>query len=262
MYIVGSAEKEYETTRELDLVTRGSQFYNYFQRFNAGVGADIAAQNLNTWEFGTSNPLTHDLEEIRKDQHLLLERSIWRGGRAAGSTSTPALMGGMDTFITTNVTNLSNAKITPNLLETEIRDLVKTVDGGAEGLTFLMSYDTAAILDRVINPIRQATAQDTKLKLYVDSIAFRFGTFEIMTSHNCRNGVIYAVRPSKMKVLPFKGADWHLSKKEGKMHGVDHDQVWLSGDFTLLLEQEHSMFKLYGFNQDETVYEGYQTWTA
>jgi hypothetical protein len=261
IYLLAPVEKENETTRELDAVSRGYQFYNYFQRLHGGVGADIAAQHQANWEYD-GNPMTFDMAEVRKKLHVLLERQIWRGGRSAGSSSEGATFGGLDTFITTNVTNLANAKITPNLLEAEIRDLVKTVDGGGEGLTFLMSFDTAAILDRVINPIRQATASDTKLKLYVDAIQFRFGTFDIVTSHNCRNGVIYAVHTDQLKVHPFEGADWHLTKKDGKLHGVDHDQVWVSGDFTFILQQEQTMFKLYGFNQNESVYQGYQTFNS
>ncbi len=258
IFVIGSAEKEAETTRTLTSVSRGFQFYNYFQRANAGVAADLAAQNMPTWEHPNGNPLMADLSEVTKAEKVKLEMGVWRGGRQAGSTTSPALMGGMDTFITTNVTNLAQAKLTFNLLESELRDLVKTVDGGADGLTFLMSYNTASLFDRTINVIRQATATDTTMSLMLDKVKFRFGTFDIMTSHWCRDGIIYGVRLNQMKVHPFKGLDWHLSKKEGKMHGVDHDQIWISGDFTFVLQKEASMFKLHSFLEDETQYEGYQ----
>ena len=263
VFIIGSAEIEGETTRDVAAVSRGFQFYNYFQRFSTGgIKADIAAQNMPTWEHPSGNPMMADLKAVTETEKVKLEKALWRGGRQAGSTTVPALMGGIDQFITTNVTNLAQAKITPNLIESELRDLVATVDGGAEGLVFLSSYKTASILDKVMNPIRQATATDDTLKLFTKVYEFRFGRFEVMPSHWCSDGVIYGIRWENLKVHPFKGADWHLSRKNGKDHGVDHDQVFLSGDFTFIVSKEASMLKLHSFNEDESVYQGYQTFNA
>lgn len=255
VFIIGSAEIE-NGTHSLSAISRGFQFYNYFQRFQGGVSADKAVQNMPTWEHPT-NVMLSDFKDVTADKKLELEMAVWRGGRQAGSTTVPALMGGMDTFITTNVTNLAQAKITFRLLEAELRDLARNTDGGPEGLTLLMSYNTAAIFDLAIDSIRQATASDNKITLALEKVAFRFGTFDIMVSHWCRDGVIYGVRPEKMKVHPFKGLDWHIGKKEGAVHGVDKDEMYISGDFTLVLQNEAAMFKIHTFNEDLTAYEGY-----
>jgi len=247
--IIGVAEPELQF-HTIAPVTRGSQLFNYFQRFQGGVKADIAAQNMPTWENPT-NPMLAGFELEQLKQKYFLEMAIWRGGRQAGDPTTPlgATMGGLDTFITTNVTNLNSAKLTPRVLEAELRDLVKTVEGGAEGIKLYMSYDTAAIFDTVIDPIRMATADATALSLYTDKIRFRFGTFDITTSHNCRNGVIYGLRPKNLSVRPFKGANWHMSEIAGDANGADHDQKFISGDFSLMVEREKELFKLYGFDQ-------------
>lgn len=248
--VIGTAEPELQF-HTIGPVTRGTQQYNYVQRFQEGVKADIAARNMPTWENKTDAMLA-DFEEAQLKQKYLLEMAIWKGGRQAGDPSTPlpATMGGLDTFITTNVTNLSGAKLTPRVLEAELRDLAKSVENGPEGLRLLMSYDTAAIFDSLLNPIREATANDTTATLYTDSVRFRFGKFDIGVSHNCPNGVIYGVRTKNMKVRPFKGANWHVSQIVGKDNGADHDQMFISGDFTLTVEREAEMFKLYGFSQD------------
>lgn len=248
--VIGTAEPELQF-HTIGPVTRGSQLYNYVQRFQEGVKADIAARNMPTWENPT-DILTADFEEAQLKQKYLLEMAVWKGGRQAGDPATPlpATMGGMDTFITTNVTNVANAKLTPRLLESELRDLAKSVESGPEGLRLLMSYDTAAIFDTLLDPIREATASDTTATLYTDSVRFRFGKFDIGVSHNCPNGVIYGVRTKNMKVRPFKGANWHVSQIKGADNGADHDQMFISGDFTLVVEKEAEMFKLYGFSQD------------
>lgn len=253
--VIGVAEPELQF-HTIAPVTRGSQLYNYVQRFQGGVKADKAARNTPTWEART-DPMLKDFEEEQKKQKYLLEMAIWRGGRQAGDPSTPlgATMGGLDTFISSNVTNVGGARLTPRVLEAELRDLAKSVEGGPDGLRLLMSYDTAAIFDTLLNPIREATAQDTTATLYTDSVRFRFGKFDIGVSHNAPNGVIYGVRTKDMKVRPYQGLNWHVSNIKGEDNGADHDQMFVSGDFTFVVEREAGMFKLWNFDQDLDSYD-------
>lgn len=246
--VIGTAEPELQT-HTIGPVTRGFQFYNYVQRFEEGVKADKAAQNMPTWEH-KNNPMISDFEELQLKQKYLVEMAVWRGGRQAGDPSTPlpATMGGIDTFLTTNVYNLAGARVTPRLLETSLRDLAKNTEGGPEGIELFMSYNTAAIFDALIDPIRMATATDTTLSLTVDSVKFRFGTFRITVSHNCFDNVIYGLRVANLSVRPFRGLNWHVSQKQGEMHGSDTDEKYISADLTFQLEKEASMFKLYNFD--------------
>jgi hypothetical protein len=253
--VIGTAEPENQN-HTIGPVTRGSQQFNYVQRFQEGVSADIAARNMPTWEFRT-DVLVKDFELAQKKQKFLLEMALWRGGRQAGDPTTPlgATMGGLDTFITTNVYNLASAKLTPRLLEASLRDIAKNTEQGPEGIRLLMSYNTAAIFDALLDPIRMATASDTNATLYTENVRFRFGSFAIGVSHNAPDGVIYGIRPEYMSVRPFKGLNWHVSTIMGKDHGTDHDQMFVSGDFTFVLEREASMFKIYGFSQDLNNYD-------
>lgn len=255
VFIIGTAEPE-NANHSISPISRGFQYYNYTQRFQGGVKADKAAQNMPTWE-SKSNPMLKDFEEEQLRLKVLLEMAILHGGRQAGAAdaATPATMGGIDTFIQTNVTNMAQAKLTPRLLEASLRDLAKKTDGGPEGITLLMGYDTAGIFDMLIDPIRMASASDTSLTMRVDTLKTRFGDFKIQTSHNVRSGVIYGIRPENFKVRPFKGLNWHVSKKDGAVHGVDRDEMYISGDFTLQVFKEASMFKLYAFNEDLTAYD-------
>jgi len=257
VFIIGSAEPEL-SEHTIGAVARGDQQFNYFQRFFDGVKADKAARNMPTWEHRT-DPMLADLKEKQLELKLQLELAIWRGGRQQGDANpagaTPAMMGGIDTFIVTNVTNMAGAKLTPRVLEAELRDLAKSVDGGPEGLTLLMSYDTAAIFDSMLDPIRVAQAGETELTMHVEKVRYRFGTFDIMVSHNCRNGVIYGVRLENMKVRPFKGLNWHMTRKLGEQHGRDYDEIFISGDFTLEVVREAEMFKLHGFAEDIAQYD-------
>ncbi len=255
VFLVGTAEPQLNN-HSISPITRGTRAYNYVQRFSGGVKADKAARNTPTWEH-KSDPMLFDFAEEQLRQKVLLEMALWRGGRQAGDVATPlpAMMGGFDTYIVSNVTNMAQAKLTPRVLESELRDLAKNTDGGPEGIMLLMSYDTAAIFDLLIDPIRMATASDTSVSLFMERVKFRFGTYDIGVSHNARNGIIYGIRKENLKVRPFKGLNWHVSKKEGTVHGQDYDEMYVSGDFTFEVLKEASMFKLHSFNEDLNQYE-------
>ncbi len=247
--VIGTAEPQLQF-HTLAAVTRGTQNYNEFQRFEGGVKADKAAQNMPTYEHKT-NPMLADFEEETKFQKLLLEKAIWRGGRQAGDLATPlpSMMGGFDTFITTNVTNVGNATLTASVLEAEMRDLWKTVDDSA-AKRFVMSMDTATIFDTLLNPIRMATVNDTSATLMLERVKFRSGTFNVQVSRHCPDGVIYILDTKQMSVRPFKGLNWHISRKDGMQHAADHDERFISGDFSLEVRNERTMAKIHNFNTD------------
>lgn len=255
VFVIGTAEPELQF-HTISPHSRGWQLFNYVQRYEGGVKADMAAQNLATWEH-PSNPMLADFEEETKKQKFLLEMAVWRGGRQAGNPTTPlpATMGGLDTYLLTNVTDLGGANLTPRAVEAELRDLAKATERGPEGMRLMMSYNTAAIFDSLIDPIRMATAQDTTLTLMTENVRFRFGTFAITVSHNCFDNVIYGVRDNNLAVRPFKGMSWHISRRRGQDHGADHDEQYVSCDATLVVEREAEMFRLINFNGDLDAYD-------
>jgi hypothetical protein len=239
----------------LGSIIRGTIAFNYFERFAQGVAWDKATLNTRTFEFPNGNPAPEDIEETQVELKLLLERSMWHSGRQPGSNTTgqPSMMGGFDTFITSNVTNVGSAKLTPALLEAEIRDLWKTVDDSA-GKALLMSVDTAAIFDTLLNPIKTATVNDTSASFYLERIRFRSGTYDIGVSRHCPDGTIYIVNFDAIKVHPRAGCNWQMSKVLGENQGTAHDKHFIWGDFTMKLRKEATMAKLWNFNTDLNLY--------
>jgi hypothetical protein len=244
--IIGTALPQ-NTDHVLSPVRRGDQKFNYFQRFTGMAQADEAARSMPTYENPT-DILLADLETITKEKKEELEFSIIRGGRQRGApgTPTPSLMGGLDTFITTNVTDAGGASLSVYSIEAEIRDLWKAV-GDNKATRLLMNADTATIFDSLLNPYRRATMDTTSVNLTWDRMKFRFGTFEIAVSRNIPDGVIYGVRTEFMKVHPFEGLNWHT---KDIATGGDYAKKSISGDFTFVLEKEHTMFKLWNFDTD------------
>jgi hypothetical protein len=245
LQIIGTALPQ-NTDHVLSPQRRGDQQYNVFQRFSGMAQADDAARHQPTYENET-DILLADLAEETKMKKLELEMAIIQGGRQRGqpgSTTTPSMMGGLDTFITSNVTNAGGAALSVYAIEAEIRDLWKAV-GENKATKFLMNADTATIFDALLNPYRRATMDTNSANLTWDKIKFRFGVFDIAVSRWIPDGVIYGVDTKNMKVHPFEGMNWHTKDIET---GGDYSKKSISGDFSLRLEREHTMFKFWNFD--------------
>ena len=178
------------------------------------------------------------------------------GDAAATGTSTnqkPYKMGGIDYFITKHsgrVLNLNGKTLSAYDLEGHLRDMFKEVDdGGAK--TLLMGVDTASIFDSLLNPIRQATVNDTKVNLVVDSVRFRWGTLEIMPTQHMPEGMILFTDFSDISLHPYKGCDWQ-TKSLATDGPYDKMAIW--GDFTLKVDKVQRMGKIHNFNMDLNAY--------
>lgn len=230
-------------------VTFGDMSYNYFQRFATGVQMDDAERVTPNLEISGDQLLTH-MATKAKDLKLLLEKAIIRGGRQAGTVTSPSMLGGVPTFVTTNVTDLGGNLLSLYDLETELRDLWNAVGMNAKP-KLLMSMNTAAIIDSMPNAYREATLQDTSASLVFNSVQFRTGRYEFMVSRWIPDGQIWGIDTGAMKVHPYKGLNWHT-----KQHQTDGDHSWhsISGDFTLTVKKEHTMFLLKNFNSDLSNY--------
>ena len=247
--IVGSAMPQLNDF-SITPITRGDQAFNYFQRFQTSAVADEAARHQPTWE-DADDILLADMAEKAKIEKIHLEKAIFQGGRQRGVPGvTPDMFGGIDTFLTTNVTNVGGARLSVYTIQDELRDLWKSV-GDNKATKFVMGPDTAAMFDTILNPYREATWDTTSANLMLKNVNMRFGNFDILMHRYCPEGIVYGLRFDKMKIHPFEGRNW--TTKDIATDGP-YDRKGLSGDFTFKLTAEHTMFKLHNFDVNPDSY--------
>lgn len=251
--LIGSSEPQNDF-HVLSPTRRGDFNWNSFQRFVEGAGADKAYQNTPTREY-TDNPMLADYEQAVARGKKSLERTLWYGRRQKETASTPnGLLGGFDQFIISNVYNAAGAALSHRTLSTYMNDVYDEVDESM-AKTWVMSRNTVRLVTSILNPIRRATMTDSTLGTSVTQFTTEDGaTFDIKSFKDCPDGVIYLLDFSEMKVHPFDGLDWHPSDKEGRLHGADHDEKFVSGDFTLVVQNEATMAKIYGFDTNLASY--------
>lgn len=247
--LIGSSEPQNDF-HVLSPTIRGDFLYNDFQRFVEGAGADKAYQNTPTREY-SDNPMLRDYEIATRRGKKSLERALWYGKRQQETASTPnGLMAGFQEFIVSNDFDMAGAALSHRTLEGYMLDMLNEVDDSM-AKTWVMSHNTLRLVSATLNPVRRATMQDTTLGGSVTKLQTGYGAeFDLKPFKDCPDGVIYLLDFSEMKVHPFKGLNWHPSDKEGRIHGADHDEKYVSGDFTLVIENERTMAKIHGFDVD------------
>lgn len=236
---------------------RGDKLYNRYQRFFEMAQSDVAARNTPTFEI-EGDPLLVDFERATKQMKWEAERALVSGQRldgtaATGDTALPGKMGGIDYFITNHsgrVTNMSNAPLSIFSLDDVLRDMYKEV-ASPTAYTLLMSIDTASILDTMLNPVRQADADDTSVSLYVTEVKLRLSQLEIMQTQHMPNGTILFVDFNNISIVPYKGCQWQ--KRDVPTSGP-YDRMAIWGQYSVMVEQVQKMAKLHNFNQDLSAY--------
>ncbi len=95
--------------------------YNYTQIFSEAV--KVTGSEQNDEKYGISDTMAYHISKLMGDGGkagklpILLQQAAYYGKRAAGSSTTARAMGGIEQYVTTNVTNLSSAALTRKSIE-------------------------------------------------------------------------------------------------------------------------------------------------
>lgn len=250
--IIGTAEPQLQD-HVISPVTRGFQYSNFLQRFGGSIKMDKAFRNSSTYEY-EGDQLMRDIENETKRLKLLMEKATIAGGKQQGNPTTPLpeLMGGVLSFLTTNVYNMAGAPLSAASLETSMRDMYKKIEDGSPRV-WLMGPDTAAIFDTLLNPYRQLSGDATTATFMTQSLKLRWGTYEVMVSRWMPEGIIALINFASITLVTFEGLDWHTSVQP--VYG-DYDQMSISTDKSLQVDDEVGMGVITNFITDLDQYPG------
>lgn len=225
----------------------GDFYFNYFQTFQRGHKISKEANQQPNWEFDDSNHIARLMTDAGLRAKRQVNDALVRGGRQAGTTSVPSMLGGFPSFVpSANQTNLGGNKISLYDIEAEGAALWETVGGKAAKKLF-MSMRTARYFDAAMNKYREASMKDTSASLMMNSFDTRFGEFDIAAVRGWPEGLIVGANVNNMSRHPLQGMDWQ--EMEHPVQGAYiHRSVY--GRFTLVVRAPETMFSIYGFDSN------------
>ena len=208
--------------------------FNYTQIFDDTIKISGTAQAVS--EYGISDLYNYERMKVQDRLALELENALVNGVKFQSGDK--RMMGGLRSFITTNVTNAASAEITFEMIDNAMLSIVKA--GGMKEATRMVlmvsptQLQKITLLDKAqVRVGRAETVTGREVKTFVTP----HGTLEIRENINFKSDEVAILDANRIKIRPLQGRQF--SHTYLGMTG-DNIKGQVVGEFTLELNQEEA----------------------
>jgi len=216
--------------------------YNYTQIFSEAV--KVTGSEQNDEKYGISDTMAYHISKLMGDGGkagklpILLQQAAYYGKRAAGSSTTARAMGGIEQYVTTNVTNLSSAALTRKSIE----DLMQLcyLAGGAPNTLVCNAWlrrKITSFYEGSISTDRSEERGGSK----ITTIVTDFGDIEVVFDRWCPTDRMYLIEPAKMGWVTYRPFDVVDRASTGDYMVKD-----VLGEYSFVLMNETAHGYIYG----------------
>jgi hypothetical protein len=191
--------------------------YNYTQILAEAVKV-TGSEAVNT-KYGVNDTMAYHLSKLIGGSNgvgeknragklpILLQQTFYNGQRAIGSATTPRAMGGFEAFVTTNVTDLSTAKLQRSHIEDAFQSCY---DAGGDPDTIIVGSWLRRKISSFYEGLIATTNSETRGGAVIETVKTNFGQMEVMYDRWCPADRLYIVEKSRMgwvEMRPFQVYD-------------------------------------------------------
>lgn len=237
--IISNARDEGDES-DADYTTQVAAPYNYSQIFQAECKVTRTQNKIS--QFGISGEYDYEVQKRFKEQVRLLEKTVFHGARAVGTSQTAAgtldarSMGGLDWFITDNTASLSSGPLTQKDLEDQIQAC--WTDGGNPDLIICNGWVKRKI-SSFYAPYVRTTRTEATGGVTIDQVDTEFGTLNILMSRWCPSAQLYIVSSEYIGILPYEEFFDEPLAKTG-----DYERGQIVGEYTLVVKNDKAHARL------------------
>jgi hypothetical protein len=242
--IIGTLQPQGLTDVGVSRTTTKAILYNYTQIFEDSFEA--SATQRATRKVIPGDDKARELGKIMDLMGVQFERTLIFGRRqvvkaAVGSQEGPAgAMGGIISFLSTNVSDKDGAALTMTMLE----DVLQAQwEQGAKSTYAFVNATQKRRVNTFLDPYRRAGYSDTKLGNSVDSYDTDFGQVTFVLDRHMPTDAVLIIDPSRIKFGPLQGRALSMSQRPVESQEAELWQV--SGEYTCEVRLEESHAYLY-----------------
>lgn len=166
---------------------------------------------------------------------IALEKTAFYGERLQGSGSVARAMGGLDTFITTNTTDLSSAALDPKTLEDAIQDCWEA--GGMPDVIVCNGWVKRKITSFFAGAVRTERSERMGGTV-IESVETEFGTLDLLLDRWCPSNKMYILQSDKVGWVTI---DKFFEEKLAKTGDYTRGQVVGEYSFVVMNEEAHAI---------------------
>jgi len=209
---------------------------NYTQIFHKEIKQTGTAPYQDRW--GMTDQMQYESAKSIPEMMRLIERTLQYGKRAAGSTTTPRMMGGYQEFITTNKAsgaNMSVSSLIPGIIEDAV-ELIYNAGGAGDflGIVNPATYQKIKNAYDSSSYVRYAPEQN-RFGTLVDRIVTPFGDVSFVIDRWQLSNLIPILKLDNVGMLTLR--PWQV---EDLAKTGDAEKKQLVGEYTFCLKLQKS----------------------
>lgn len=246
MYNLGSAAAE-NATAPAGVSLDADRFYNYVQTFDRAV--DLSTDEIAQMSAEMGNPINVQLERITLFFWKLFAQAAFYGVRYEDTTNKIHVMGGVNQFLSTNVTNVAGA-LTVAAIDANI---LAIVNAGGNPDTIVLSPTQKQKLDALdSNIVRTGKRNSDHVGGNPIVMTWQSGVLDyeldVVVDHTIKTDELYILDTSYIQLVPLVNNGIHgaLSVIDATTPGQDGIRKVLRAKYTLVFKLQGGMGKLYG----------------
>lgn len=245
-YNLGSADAE-NGLAPAGTTLSSDRLYNYVQTFSRSI--DLSKDEIAQMSAEMGNPVNVQLERITLFFWKLFAQAVFYGVRYEDTTNKIHVMGGVNQFLTTNVTNVAGA-LTVSAIDTLI---LAIVNAGGNPDVMVVSPTQKQKLDGLdSNVVRTGKRSSDRVGGSGIVMTWQSGVLDyeidIIVDHTIKTDELYLLDSSYISLIPLvnNGVNGRLGIEDATTPGQDGTKKVLRAKYTLVFKLQGGMGKLYG----------------
>lgn len=245
-YNLGSAAPE-NADAPAGTTLSADRLYNYVQTFDRAV--DLSTDEIAQMSAEMGNPMNAQLERITLFFWKLFAQAAFYGTRYEDSTNKIHVMGGVNTFLTTNVTNTAGALTVAGIDAL----ILSIINAGGNPDVIVVSPTQKQKLDGLdVSVVRTGKRSSDKVGGSGIVQTWQSGVLDyeldIIVDHTIKTDELYILDTSYIELVPLvnNGINGRLSVADASTPGKDGRKKVLRAKYTLVFKLQGGMGKLYG----------------
>lgn len=241
--LLGSADPE-GADAPAGMADSGRRLYNYVQTMTRTV-------NLTTDEIAQlsteGNPMNGQIERRFIELNRMLARNVLYGNRYEDTTLMIHTMGGLKSFVTSNVSNLGGA-LTIAAIDAQILAIVLA---GGDPDTIVVSPTVKQKLD-ALDANKQLLGKQEHVGGNLITQTWQSGVLshplEVIVDHSVFTDELWIIDSTKIEVAPLNhnGVNGAFKVVDSTPPGADRQQQTIRGKYTMRVRQQKAHAYLYG----------------
>ena len=217
--------------------------YNYTQIFQETV--EVTGTQAQLKQYGIKSTMDYQIAKKFTELAIQVEKTLFRGYRAAGSSTTARGMGGLPQFISGNSATLSSAALTEKDIMDRLQAIFDDVGQAHKANLIVCNGWVKRKIADFYAPYARMERESRVGGVVIDTIDTEFGRMEVMLNTWCPADKMWLLNTDYIEIGPMQGRAFF---EEELAKSGDTEKRQIVGEYTMKVANDNAHALLYGIS--------------